>query len=122
MFSKVQHDMVNICAIAWVRATIAHVVVRASGKPIWHEKPISLTCSEADCILNLCCEEGVAYVTYRLRRWNPSLREAEQIVEAGEEGNILQFNFHSPLWFFRKGSHEFETFHFLADGEVEWII
>jgi predicted dehydrogenase len=114
-------DLVSVCTTARVRAAIVQDVARAGVKAIWAEKPIALTLEEADAMVNVCREEGVALAVNCARRWNPFYSEARRLIEAGELGEILQVTGYGQCGLSHNGSHLIDIVRYLAGGDVEWV-
>jgi predicted dehydrogenase len=68
--------------------------VAQAGKPVWCEKPLSLTRAEAARAIEVCQKAGVPLGTGTNKRCFASMRELRRIVEAGTIGEILHIEGH----------------------------
>jgi len=114
-------DIVSVCTTARHRSTIVQDVAQAGVKAIWAEKPIALSLAEADAMVQVCRQEGVALAIHCARRWSPQFNEAKNLIEAGELGPILQVTGYGQCGLSHNGSHLIDIVRYLAGGEVEWV-
>ena len=121
MLAKENLDIVSVCVTARHRSAIVQNVARAGVKGIWAEKPITLSLQDADDMVRVCREAGVALAINCARRWNPFYTEARNIIDSGELGDVLQVTsqFRSGMGNF--ASHLTDTIRYLAGGNVEWV-
>ena len=66
---------------------ISHVA--AAGKPVWCEKPLALTRSEAERAVAACAKSGVAFALGNNKRCFSSMRELKRVVADGTIGEVL---------------------------------
>ena len=121
MLAQEQLDLVSVCTTARVRAAIVQDIARAGVKGIWAEKPIALTLQEADAMVNVCRENGVALAVNCARRYNPFFSEARRLIDAGELGEILQVTVYAQCGLSHNGSHAIDILRYMAGGNVEWV-
>ena len=121
MLANENLDLVSVCTTARVRAAIVQEVARAGVKAIWAEKPIALTLEEADAMVNVCQENGVALAVNCARRWNPFFSEARRLIDAGELGELLQVTVYAQCGLSHNGSHAIDILRYMAGGNVEWV-
>ena len=117
MLAEEQLDLVSVCTTARVRAGIVQDVARAGVKAIWAEKPIALTLEEADTMVNVCRENGVALAVNCARRWNPFFSEARRLIDAGELGELLQVTVYAQCGLSHNGSHAIDILRYMAGGK-----
>ena len=96
MLTKEDLDIVSVCTSARVRSTIVQDLARAGVKAIWAEKPIALSLEEADTMVRVCDEEGVALAINCARRWNPLYTQVKRVIDEGQIGKILQVTANAP--------------------------
>ena len=94
---------------------------RVGVKAIWAEKPMSLSLAEADEMVAVCRERGVALAVNCVRRWTPSFVEARRIIDSGELGEILQVTAYAECPLSANGSHMLDAVRFVAGGDVDWV-
>ena len=74
---------------------LQHVTaVAKAGKPVWCEKPLSLTRAQAARAIEACRQAGVPLATGTNKRCYASMRELEGVVAAGTLGEILHIEGH----------------------------
>ena len=66
-----------------------------AGKPVFCEKPLALTKSDAKKMLEACERAGVVIGVGHNRRWWPAMRELKRIVDSGELGTLLHLEGHN---------------------------
>lgn len=114
-------DMVSICTSTRLRAQIVKDAARAGVKAIWAEKPIALSLAEADAMVAVCREHGVALAVNCARRWNPFFAQTRKLIEEGALGELLQVNAFGQCGLSHNGSHLIDTVRYLAGGRVTWV-
>jgi predicted dehydrogenase len=68
--------------------------VAAAGKPVWCEKPLALTLSEARKAVDACRAAGVPFALGNNKRAFASMRELKRVVVSGEIGEVLHIEGH----------------------------
>jgi predicted dehydrogenase len=68
--------------------------VARSGKPVWCEKPLALTRSEAARAVTACREANVVLGSGNNKRCFASMRELKRLVESGALGEIIHIEAH----------------------------
>ena len=68
--------------------------VAAAGKPVWCEKPLALTRTEAERAVAACHKAGVVFGLGNNKRCFASMRELKQLVDDGALGDILHIEGH----------------------------
>ena len=121
MLEAERPDFVSVCTTARHRAAILLDVIDAGVKAIWSEKPLTLSLAEADAVIERLNAKGVALAINCSRRYNPFMREARRMVDAGELGEILQITAYTMCNLSHNGSHALDAMRFLVNGEVEWV-
>ncbi len=120
MLARERPDIVSVCTTAKVRPTVVEDAARAGVRVIWAEKPIAFSLAEADGMVRVCRENGVALAINCARRWNPFFSEARRMIEAGELGTILQVTGYGQCGLSHNGSHLIDIVRYMAGGEVAW--
>jgi predicted dehydrogenase len=70
------------------------VAVARAGKPVWCEKPLALTRSEAERAVAACRDAGVMLALGNSKRCFPSMRALKETVASGVVGTILHVEGH----------------------------
>jgi predicted dehydrogenase len=68
--------------------------VAAAGKPVWSEKPLALTRSEAERAIAACAKGGVVFGLGNNKRCFSSMRELKRVVADGIIGEVLHVEGH----------------------------
>jgi predicted dehydrogenase len=68
--------------------------VAAAGKPVWCEKPLALTLSEAEGAVAACRAAGVPFALGNNKRCFASMRELKRILADGVIGEVLHIEGH----------------------------
>ncbi len=121
MLDKERLDLVSVCTTARLRPVIVQDVARAGVKAIWAEKPISLSLKEADDMVEVCREHGVALAVNCARRWNPFFSEARRLIDEGQLGDILQVTVYTECGLSHNGSHAIDVLRYMAGGDAQWV-
>jgi predicted dehydrogenase len=114
-------DIVSVCTSTRLRAQIVSDAARAGVKAIWAEKPIALTLQEADEMVALCRQHGVALAVNCARRWNPFFAQTRKLIEEDALGELLQVNAFGQCGLSHNGSHLIDTVRYLAGSNVAWV-
>ncbi|HSV24854.1 MAG TPA: Gfo/Idh/MocA family oxidoreductase [Xanthobacteraceae bacterium] len=70
------------------------IAIARAGKPVWCEKPLALSRTEAGRAVAACRDAGVPLGCGYNRRCFPSMRELKRIVDGGTLGDILHVEGH----------------------------
>jgi len=70
------------------------IAVAKAGKPVWCEKPLALTRTEAERAMAACNKNGVAFGLGNNKRCYASMRELKRVVAAGTIGDVLHIEGH----------------------------
>jgi predicted dehydrogenase len=60
----------------------------AAGKHVYCEKPMAVTVEECDAMIAACRDAGVALTVAAQARYNPIIRAAKDLIDAGEIGEV----------------------------------
>ena len=127
-------DAVVICSVSETHARLITDAARA-GKHIFCEKPIALDLPKIDAALAAVDETGVKLQIGFQRRFDPSFREAKQIIASGKVGapRVLRITSRDPApaplpylagsggIFMDMTIHDFDMARFLVDSPVEEV-
>jgi predicted dehydrogenase len=81
-------DAVVIATPVSTHADLARGALRA-GKHVFVEKPLALSASEAEELVAIAAERGLALMPGHLLLYHPGVRKLREIVESGELGRLL---------------------------------
>ena len=121
LLEKEKPDLLSVCTTARIRSQIVADAARAGVKAIWAEKPIALTLAEADAMVKVCADHGVALAINCARRWHPFFSQAKTMIEEGELGDIVQVTGYGQCGLSHNGSHLIDIVRYMAGGRVEWV-
>ncbi|MBA2615779.1 MAG: Gfo/Idh/MocA family oxidoreductase [Actinobacteria bacterium] len=87
----IEDDSLDAVVIATPVPTHAELVRRAllAGKHVFVEKPIALASSDADALVAIAEERGLALMPGHLLLYHPGVRKLHEIVESGDLGRLL---------------------------------
>lgn len=68
--------------------------VARAGKPVWCEKPLALTRTEAARAVEACRKAGIVLGSGNNKRCYASMRELKRVVESGTIGDVLHIEAH----------------------------
>jgi predicted dehydrogenase len=81
-------DVVIVSTPPNTHASISMQMLRA-GKHVVSEKPFCLTTAEADEMIDLAREHGLALSVYQCRRWDPDFLAIRRVIEQGIVGEVF---------------------------------
>ena len=94
MLAKEQPELVAVCTESGKHARIALDCIDA-GSHVIIEKPIALSLSDADEIINRAKERGVKVCTSHQNRFNKSIQKIREAVEQGRFGKMFYGTVHT---------------------------
>jgi myo-inositol 2-dehydrogenase/D-chiro-inositol 1-dehydrogenase len=83
-------DVVLIATPTGTHRDLIAAAIRA-GKPVWCEKPVSLTLADAEYLRDLAAEHHVPVMIGYMRRFDARYAEVKRRIDAGELGAIERF-------------------------------
>lgn len=104
MLAEVQPELVAIATESGKHAQIALDCIEA-GCHVIIEKPIALSISDADAIIEAACKKGVKVCTNHQNRFNKAVQKMRQELELGHFGKLLHGTAHI-LWNRNRGYYE----------------
>lgn len=87
-------DVVIVCTPTPTHAQIA-TAAAAMGKHVFVEKPLAMTCSEADMVIQAAEKSGVRLMVGYQSRYLPNHRKVKAMMRKGNLGDILYAEAHS---------------------------
>lgn len=123
MLSAEQLDIISICTWPQLHAPMTIAAAECGAKAILCEKPMAMTLSEADAMIQACEENGVKLIIGHQYRFNPYFTEAKRLIESGSIGEVLYVWGHSSDSLMNKGPHLVDTMRYiLSDPKTEWVL
>lgn len=115
-------DLVSLTTHATLRAETAVFAAEHGVKGIYCEKAMGCSLEECDAIVEAVERNGVKFTYGTLRRWQPGVDKAKDLIASGELGalrTVISYNTSSLL---HSASHYFDLLLCLAgDPEVEFV-
>jgi len=81
------------------------IAAAGAGKAVFCEKPLALTCADAQRAAHACEHAGVPLGVGQDKRYWPSMRELKRVVDSGVLGQVLHVEGHFSNENARKGLH-----------------
>lgn len=88
MLDKVQPDIVSVVTRAKDRAALVSLCAEKGVKGINAEKPMAITMSEADEMVEACRQSGTALTVSHQMRYCPNFERGKQAIEEGDLGEV----------------------------------
>ncbi len=115
-------DIVSVATSAKPRPEIVKTIARSGVKGIYAEKPLAFSLAEADDMVMVCREHGVALAVGCTRRWDPWWQMARKLIAEGAIGTVLQVNAMGEAGISHNGSHMIDLIRYLVgDVPVDWV-
>jgi predicted dehydrogenase len=125
MLTKERLDLLSVATPDHRHAEVVFAAVPAGVKGIYCEKPMATTLADADRMIALTEEHGVAMVINHTRRWYATYQYARDIIRAGHLGRVthIHANCGGPrAMLFRNGTHLIDAVTFFAESEPVWVV
>ncbi len=98
LLADAEIDAVYIASPVYLHAKQAMKAAEA-GKHILIEKPLALTCSEGQQVIEYCKEKGVKIATGFMMRFGACVQAMKAAVHAGKIGNVVSINAQFTCWY-----------------------
>jgi predicted dehydrogenase len=113
-----QPDVVSICTPDQTHFALTRLALEASStRGVLAEKPLALELGEAETLVHLADQRGVALAVNYIRRFADTHRDVEQRIRAGAIGDIQTVSGFYTKGVVHNGTHWFDLARFLV-GEV----
>ena len=122
MLEREDLDLVSVCTTARVRCEIVEQVAGAGVRAIWAEKPIAFSLAEADRMVEVCADNSVTLAVNCVRRYNPYLTKASQMIQVGDLGEIYHISALFYCQLSHNGSHGIDAMRYLVGGDIECVL
>jgi predicted dehydrogenase len=124
MLANEHLDIVSVATPDHRHAEVIFAAVPAGVKGIYCEKPMATTLADADQMIALTEEHGVAMVINHTRRWYATYQYANELLRAGHLGRISHI--HGTCggpraMLFRNGTHLIDAATMFADSDPVWV-
>ncbi|MBM3263698.1 MAG: Gfo/Idh/MocA family oxidoreductase [candidate division Zixibacteria bacterium] len=116
-------DLVSVCT--WPRTHCESTIAAAEHgvKGILCEKPMAISLSEADRMIEACAKSGTSLAIGHAHRFSPQAVKARDWVRQGEIGKLELISGHCSLDLMNNGTHVIDLIHFLnGDAAPVWVM
>lgn len=116
-------DIVAVCTWPSTHRDITIDAVKAGVKGVITEKPIAITLSDADDMIEQCERHGVVFSVGHQHRLSPWARAGRELIQSGAIGTVELIWGHCSLDLMNNGTHVIDTIHSLnGDARLKWVI
>lgn len=117
-------DLVSICSLHDLHASMTIDTAAYKPKAILCEKPIALSLSEADAMIDACKRSGTLLIIGHQRRFSSQYITAYQALEAGEIGELqsIETHGHPGCSLMVDGTHTIDLIRWYAgEAPINWV-
>lgn len=125
MLARERLDLLSVVTPDHRHGEVVFAAVPAGVRGVYCEKPIATTLAEADRMIAVTEEAGVAMVVNHTRRWYATYQYARDFIRAGHLGKVthIHANCGGPrAMLFRNGTHLIDAATFFAESEPVWVV
>jgi predicted dehydrogenase len=125
MLANERLDLISVATPDHVHAEVVFAAIDAGVKGIYNEKPMATTLADADRMIALAEEHGVAMVVNHTRRWYGTYQRVKEIIDSGELGRVSHIYAvcgGPRAMLFRNGTHLIDAAIMFADSEPVWVV
>ena len=124
MLDKEKPDLVSICSLHHLHASMTIDAAAHKPKAILCEKPIAMSLEEADAMIEACRRSGTLLVIGHQRRFSPQYEAAYRALKAGEIGELqsIETHGHPGCSLMVDGTHTVDLVRWYADeSAINWV-
>ncbi len=124
MLDREKPDLVSICSLHNLHASMTIDAASYGPQAILCEKPIALSLAEADAMIDACRLSGTLLIVGHQRRFGPQYVAAYQALGAGEIGDLqsIETHGHPGCSLMVDGTHTVDLIRWYAgDGPINWV-
>lgn len=123
MLEKEDLDLISVCTYPTTHCEITLAAAERRPKGIMCEKPMAVTLSEADRMLEACRRNGVALAIGHQHRFDAQSIQAREWIQAGRIGDPVMFWGHCSLDLMNNGTHVLDLIHYFnGDEPAQWVM
>lgn len=121
MLAEVRPDVVSVCVQSAEKADVTTRIARAGAgvRAIIVEKAMATSMAETDAMIAACESAGIELIIDHPYRFSPMVREARDLIDAGEIGEIGTLSGWSRGGVIHGGTHTFDLLRFFGGDIVE---
>lgn len=124
MLGSERPDLVSICSLHDLHASMTIDAAAHKPRAILCEKPIALSLSEADAMMDACRRSETLLIVGHQRRFSPQYVAAHRAIEAGAIGELesIETHGHPGCSLLVDGTHTVDLIRWYAgDGPINWV-
>jgi predicted dehydrogenase len=124
MLQRERLDLLSVATPDHRHAEVVFAAIPTGVKAIYCEKPIATTLADADRMIAMAEEAGVAMVVNHTRRWYATYQYARDLIHAGHLGKVTHIHAicgGPRAMLFRNGTHLIDAATFFAESEPVWV-
>jgi predicted dehydrogenase len=123
MLEKEALDLISVCTWPTTHCEITLAAAERRPRGILCEKPLCVTLSEADRMLEACRRHRVALATGHQHRYDAQAIQARAWIDAGRIGDPVMFWGHCSLDLMNNGTHVVDLIHYFnGDRPAQWVM
>ena len=123
MLRKESLDVVSICTWHRLHAPQTLMAAEAGAKAVLCEKPMAVSLSEADQMIDTCRANGTKLAIGHQRRFYPGWTEARRLISEGAVGKPTMVTGYVADGLLNTGSHVIDGMRYvLGDPQAEWVM
>ncbi len=123
MLAKERLDIVSICTWPPLHADMVVAAAEAGVKGIACEKPMALTRSDANRMVEACAASGTKLVVGHQRRYNLRYTQAKAALDSGAIGELVEVQSLCRGDLFTDATHSLDLMRFFVDDSpVDWVL
>ncbi|MGQ9608724.1 MAG: Gfo/Idh/MocA family protein [bacterium] len=124
MLDKVRPDIVSVCSLHHLHASMTVDASKYKPSAIFCEKPIALSLGEADAMIDACNKSNTILIIGHQRRFVPQYVTAYNSLKSGAIGELLSIEAHGHPYtsLLVDGTHTIDLIRWYANDEpIEWV-
>ena len=123
MLQKESLDVVSVCTWHGLHAPQTLMAAEAGAKAVLCEKPMAVSLSEADRMIDACRTSGTKLAIGHQRRFYPGWTEARRLINEGAVGTPTMVTGYVLDGLLNTGSHVIDGMRYvLGDPQAEWVM
>ena len=115
MLAKERLDIVAVATNTKMRADLTCLAVEHGAKGIFTEKPMAHTLEQADRMVKMCADAGVALSCGAISTTHPSFAKAKALVTSGAIGDVVSIEASGP-------GAQHQNWSYFVDSPPAWVI
>jgi predicted dehydrogenase len=125
MLAREQIDLVSVVTPDHLHVAVLEAAAAAGVRGVFCEKPMATSLADADEMIRLVKEHGVAMTVNYTRRWLPEFVAARERIRQGAIGKVAQVHARfggARAMLFRNHTHVLDLISFFAESDPDWLV